>query len=108
MRRITSSLRPAGTTSDSISVVKPYLYGWVTWLSMLVVMLAPGQPGVWRHSRSPRTRMRYNPAVCMRRGEHRFAECHEGIPPRPHTTPGISPRWPEPHNCAVQAIAEKY
>src|SRR5438132_848112 len=39
MRRITSSFNPAGTTSDSMSVTKPYLYGCWTWASMLVMEL---------------------------------------------------------------------
>src|SRR5258708_39189668 len=35
--RITSSFKPAGTTSDSMSVTKPYLYGCWTWASILVI-----------------------------------------------------------------------
>src|SRR5947208_244211 len=34
MSRITSSLKPGGTVSDSMSVTKPYLYGWSTWASI--------------------------------------------------------------------------
>src|SRR5207302_8933697 len=37
--RITSSFRPAGTISDSMSVTKPYLYGCWTWASILVIVL---------------------------------------------------------------------
>src|SRR3989442_577928 len=37
--RMTSSFKPAGTTSDSMSVTKPYLYGCWTWASMLVILL---------------------------------------------------------------------
>src|SRR5438046_7784251 len=36
--RITSSFKPAGTTSDSMSVTKPYLYGCWTWASILVIV----------------------------------------------------------------------
>src|SRR5204863_4685441 len=39
MRRITSSFKPAGTTSDSMSVTKPYLYGCWTCASILVMQL---------------------------------------------------------------------
>src|SRR5690349_20665651 len=41
MIRMTSSLNPGGTTSDSMSVTKPYLYGWRTWASMPLVTGAP-------------------------------------------------------------------
>src|SRR2546430_11461388 len=37
--RITSSFKPAGTTSDSMSVTKPYLYGCWTCASILVIVL---------------------------------------------------------------------
>src|SRR5437773_5244575 len=36
--RITSSFKPAGTTSDSMSVTKPYLYGCWTWAAILVIV----------------------------------------------------------------------
>src|SRR5256712_3806430 len=39
IRRITSSFKPAGTTSDSMSVTKPYLYGCWTCASILVILL---------------------------------------------------------------------
>src|SRR3954470_14395915 len=39
MSRITSSFKPGGTTSDSMSVTKPYLYGCWTWASILVMSL---------------------------------------------------------------------
>src|SRR2546425_2424192 len=35
--RITSSFKPGGTISDSMSVTKPYLYGCWTWASILVI-----------------------------------------------------------------------
>src|SRR5882762_2064427 len=41
MSRMTSSLRPGGTVSDSISVTKPYLYGWRTWDSIPLLIKAP-------------------------------------------------------------------
>src|SRR5438309_3170476 len=39
--RMTSSERPGGTVSDSISVTKPYLYGWRTWASIPLLFGAP-------------------------------------------------------------------
>src|SRR5437899_3648743 len=39
MSRMTSSFKPAGTTSDSMSVTKPYLYGCWTCASILVMQL---------------------------------------------------------------------
>src|SRR5438309_10367608 len=39
--RMTSSERPGGTVSDSISVTKPYLYGWSTWASIPLLIRAP-------------------------------------------------------------------
>src|SRR5437660_746001 len=39
--RMTSSERPGGTVSDSISVTKPYLYGWRTWASIPLLIGAP-------------------------------------------------------------------
>src|SRR2546422_10241325 len=39
--RMTSSLRPGATVSDSISVTKPYLYGWSTWASIPLLIGAP-------------------------------------------------------------------
>src|SRR3989449_10562807 len=39
--RMTSSERPGGTVSDSISVTKPYLYGWSTWASIPLLIGAP-------------------------------------------------------------------
>src|SRR5438034_6632238 len=39
--RMTSSERPGGTVSDSISVTKPYLYGWRTWVSIPLLIGAP-------------------------------------------------------------------
>src|SRR6266404_9555220 len=41
MSPMTSSLRPGGTVSDSISVTKPYLYGWRTWDSIPLLIEAP-------------------------------------------------------------------
>src|SRR2546425_230925 len=41
MSRMTSSLNPGGTVSDSISVTKPYLYGWRTWASIPLLMVTP-------------------------------------------------------------------
>src|SRR5947209_12178657 len=38
---MTSSERPGGTVSDSISVTKPYLYGWRTWASIPLLIGAP-------------------------------------------------------------------
>src|SRR5216117_3556972 len=38
---MTSSERPGGTVSDSISVTKPYLYGWRTWVSIPLLIGAP-------------------------------------------------------------------
>src|SRR5207249_7928974 len=38
---MTSSLKPGGTVSDSISVTKPYLYGWSTWASIPLLIGAP-------------------------------------------------------------------
>ncbi len=38
---MTSSERPGGTVSDSISVTKPYLYGWSTWASIPLLIGAP-------------------------------------------------------------------
>src|SRR5882762_9056902 len=56
MSRMTSSLRPGGTVSDSISVTKPYLYGWRTWDSIPLLIQAPevlcasqvAEMGPWR------------------------------------------------------------
>src|SRR6266853_1909897 len=56
MSRMTSSLRPGGTVSDSISVTKPYLYGWRTWDSIPLLIGAPevlcasqvAETGPWR------------------------------------------------------------
>src|SRR3989454_7061715 len=38
---MTSSERPGGTVSVSISVTKPYLYGWRTWASIPLLIGAP-------------------------------------------------------------------
>src|SRR2546422_962257 len=38
--RMTSSPRPGGTVSDSISVTKPYLYGCSTWASIPLLIEA--------------------------------------------------------------------
>src|SRR3989442_2315994 len=56
MSRMTSSLKPGGTVSDSISVTKPYLYGWRTWDSIPLLIRAPevlcasqvAEMGPWR------------------------------------------------------------
>ncbi len=47
MRRMTSSLSPGGTVSASMLVTKPYLYGWLTWVS-IVVMASPEVPAALR------------------------------------------------------------
>src|SRR5690242_1441306 len=41
MSRMTSSFNPGGTTSASMSVTKPYLYGWRTWASMPLLIESP-------------------------------------------------------------------
>src|SRR6185295_20375145 len=54
MRRITSSLRPGATVSDSISVTKPYLYCWLAscsifWVEVVMFLTTPEA----RHSTPP-------------------------------------------------------
>src|SRR3989442_1945822 len=86
MRRTTSSLRPLGTTSASISVTKPCRYGRFSNVSSVVLMIDVG----------PLSKGSYlTPSVQPRR---RFQRLHVGLS---HLLPGDKPRQTDRCQIAV-------